>query len=205
MLKPKNYENTPAAGENEPVELGGHIMVIKLVEETKSKSGKDMVKVYLDFAEDDRQPGHFENQYDCDGRPDKKWPNQATQYILVNDDNGNCNRSFKAFVTSAESSNEGLIIQWGDGFCHCLRNKRIGGVFGEQMDYYKEQGRELKKRVLRWFCSVDKAADAAIPKMSETKAYKEYKRGGGAPNYGTPDGDGFMSIPDGIGDELPFS
>lgn len=140
MLKPKNYENTPAAGETEPVELGGHIMVIKLVEETKSKSGKDMIKVYLDFAEDDRQPGHFENQYDCDGRPGKKWPNQATQYILVNDDNGNCNRSFKAFVTSAESSNEGLIIQWGTAFAIALGIKGSAACSGSRWTTTKSRG-----------------------------------------------------------------
>lgn len=209
MQKPKNYENTPAAGDFEPVELGGHKMIIKLVEETKSRTGKDMIKVYLDFAEDDRQPGYFANQYENDIRSNKKWPNQATQYILVNDNNGNCSRAFKTFTTCAEHSNEGLVIQWGDSFCHCLRNKKIGGVFGEQMDYYKkegeEQGKELKKRVLRWFCSLDKVLEADIPDANETKAYKEYKQSNIVPNYGVPDNDGFMSIPDGIDEELPFN
>lgn len=41
--------------------------------------------------------------------------------------------------------------------------------------------------------------------MSETKAYKEYKPGGGMPNYGTPGDDEFMNIPDGIDEELPFN
>ena len=44
-----------------------------------------------------------------------------------------------------------------------------------------------------------------MPDMSETKAYKEYKQGGNMPNYGTPDSDGFMNIPDGIDEELPFN
>ena len=66
--------------------------------------------------------------------------------------------------------------------------------------------RGKKKRVLRWFVSLDKVADATIPDMSETKSYKEYKQGVGMPNYGTPGDDGFMNIPDNIDDsELPFN
>ena len=39
MQKPNNYENTQEQGMFEPVELGGHYMVIKQVSETKSKNG----------------------------------------------------------------------------------------------------------------------------------------------------------------------
>ena len=67
------------------------------------------------------------------------------------------------------------------------------------MDYYN--GKEVKKRVLRWFISLDKVADAQIPDITETNTYKAYKAGGGAP---APGGD-FMSIPDGIDEELPFN
>lgn len=202
MQKPNNYDETQAGGEFTPVELGGHKLVIKQVNETKSKTGKDMIVVLFDFAEDDKQPGYFMEQFQNDIRPDKKWPNQATQYILTEDNEGKCNRSFKTFTTCVEHSNAGFSVQWGDKFCQCFKGKKIGGVFGEQMDYYN--GEEKKKRVLRWFCSLDNVADASIPDMSETKAYKEYKQDGGMPNYGTPGGD-FMQIPDGLDEELPFN
>ena len=205
MQKPTAYEETQAQGDWTPIELGGHKLVIKQVNETKSKNGKDMIVVLFDFAEDDKQPGYFMEQFQNDIRPDKKWPNQATQYILTEDAEGKCNRSFKTFTTCVEHSNAGFSVQWGDKFCQCFKGKKIGGVFGEQMDYYREQNKELKKRVLRWFVSLDKVADAAVPDMSETKAYKEYKQGGGMPNYGTPGDDGFMNIPDGIDEELPFN
>lgn len=202
MKKPNNYEATQASGDFTPIELGGHRMVIKSVEEMVSKTGKDMVKIQFDFAGDDRQPGYFWKQFENDIRPDKKYPNQATQYILTEDNDGNCSRSFKTFVTCIEQSNAGFKVQWGDKFCQCFTGKKVGGVFGEQMDYYN--GDEKKKRVLRWFCSLDKAADASIPDMSETKAYKEYKQGGTAQGGGSYD-DGFMTIPDGIDEELPFN
>lgn len=204
MNKPNAYDETQAGGEFIPVELGGHKMVIKSVTEMKSRTNKDMIKVEFDFAEDDKQPGYFSEQFANDIRPDKKWPNQATQYMLTEDAEGKCTRNFKTFTTCAEHSNAGFSVQWGDKFCQCFKGKKIGGVFGEQMDYYN--GEEKKKRVLRWFVSLDKVADATIPDMSETKSYKEYKQGVGMPNYGTPGDDGFMNIPDNIDDsELPFN
>lgn len=201
MQKPNNYENTQAQGEFTPVELGGHKLIIKQVNETVSKKGKQMIVVLFDFAPDDIQPGYFTKQFRDDIRPDKKWPNQATQYILTEDENGDCSRSFKTFITCVEHSNSGFTTQWGDAFAKQFKNKKIGGVFGSQMDYY--DGKEKEKRVLRWFISMDKVTDAKIPEMSETQAYKNHINGY-APGS-TPAGDGFMNIPDGIDEELPFN
>ena len=201
MQKPRNYEDTQAQGEFTPVELGGHQMVIKQVTETKSKTGKDMIVVLFDFDQSDKQPEYFMKQFRDDIRPEKKWPNQATQYILVHDEDGKCSRSFKTFTTCVKHSNPGFEESWGDNWGAQFKNKKIGGVFGPQMDYYN--GREMEKRVLRWFVSYDKAADAQIPNLSETQAYKN--RVSGYPQGSVPAGDGFMNIPDGIDEELPFN
>lgn len=201
MKKPNNYENTQAQGEFIPVELGGHKLIIKQVNETTSKAGKPMIVVLFDFAQDDVQPGHFMEQFKNDIRPEKKWPNQATQYILTEDNDGNCSRSFKTFITCAEHSNNGFTVQWGDDFERQFKNKKIGGVFGTQMDYY--DGKEREKRVLRWFVSLDKASDAKIPDISETQAFKNHING--YPQGSVPTGDGFANIPDDIDEELPFS
>lgn len=198
MNKPNNYEETQAGGDFTFVELGGHKLVIKQVSETKSKTEKDMIVVLFDFADDDKQPHYFMDQFKNDIRPEKKWPNQATQYILTEDADGKCSRSFKTFTTCVEHSNAGFTTQFGDKFGDQFKGKKIGGVFGEQMDFYN--GEEKKKRVLRWFTSSDKVADAAIPEMSETKAFKEQKNNGSATST-----DGFMNIPDGIDEELPFN
>ncbi len=201
MQKPRNYEETQAQGEFTPVELGGHQMVIKQVTETKSKTGKDMIVVLFDFDQSDKQPEYFMKQFRDDIRPEKKWPNQATQYILVHDEDGKCSRSFKTFTTCVKHSNPGFEESWGDNWGAQFKNKKIGGVFGPQMDYYN--GREMEKRVLRWFVSYDKATDAQIPNLSETQAYKN--RVSGYPQGSVPAGDGFMNIPDGIDEELPFN
>lgn len=49
MNKPNNYDNTQAAGEFTPVELGGHKLIIKQVTETTSKNGKPMIVVLFDL------------------------------------------------------------------------------------------------------------------------------------------------------------
>ncbi len=203
MQKPNDYDNTQAQGEYIPVELGGHKLIIKQVTETVSKAGRPMVVVYFDFAPDDVQPGYFTEQFKNDIRPDKKWPNQATQYILTEDSDGSgrCNRSFKTFTTCVEHSNTGFTTQWVENFGAQFKGKKIGGVFGEQMDYYN--GKEVTKRVLRWFTSLDKVADAAVPEKNETRAYKNHMNGYAA--GATPAGDGFMNIPDGVDEELPFN
>lgn len=202
MQKPKNYDNTPVQGEFTPVELGGHKLIIKQVSETKSKTGKPMIVVLFDFAPEDKQTGYFTERFKNDIRPDKKWPNQATQYILLEDDRRETSKGFKTFCTCAEHSNVGFKISWEANWGAQFKNKRIGGVFGEQLDYYNDK--ETKKRILRWFTSFDKAPDAAVPEITESQAYKNHKNG--YPAAASSAGDGFMYVPDSINDEeLPFN
>ena len=183
MQKPNNYDATPVQGEFTPVELGGHKLVIKQVNETKSKTGKDMIVVFFDFAQDDAQPGYFAEQFKNDIRPDKKWPNQATQYILVLDNEGNTSKSFKTFTTCVEHSNAGFVTV-GDNFGAQFKEKKIGGVFGIVEEEYNG---ERKKRKLRWFVSSDKAKDAEIP------TEKLLPVDNSAP-FEPTDSDGFMNI-----------
>ena len=57
MNKPNGFDTVAASLSFEPLKLGGHVCVIKGVEETKSKTGKDMLKVALDIGGDDKQAG----------------------------------------------------------------------------------------------------------------------------------------------------
>ena len=198
MQKPNGYDEAKAGGDFTPVELGGHQLVIKQVNERVNKNNQPMIVVLFDFAQNDTQPGYFMEQFKNDIRPDKKWSNQATQYINVYDSEGKTSRVFKTFTTCVEHSNTGFTTQWGDNFCQQFKEKRIGGVFGEQMDFYN--GEEKKKRVLRWFVSSDKVADAQVPELTETNAYKQHKSGSAMVSNGD-----FMNIPDGIDEELPFN
>lgn len=201
MEKPNNYENTQIQGEFTTIELGGHIMEIKEVLEMKSRTGKNMLKVSFDFASQDVQPEYFLNQFRDDIRPEKKWPNAGTTYILTEDQDGNCSRSFKTFTTSVEKSNPGFSVQWGANFAPCFKGKLVGGVFGVVHDYYNDKC--IEKHQLRWFRSIEGVKEADIPKEIETDAFKNRnKNSDPLANIGTDD---FMKIPDEIDEELPFN
>lgn len=191
MKMPNNYEQTKIGGEYTPVSLGGHHLIIKKVEETKSKTGKEMLKVYIDMAANDSQPEFFANEFRNDIRPDKKWPRNGTVYIIVEDKDGNCTKNFKRFITSFEHSNNVESI-WGDKFASQFKDKKIGGVFGEVENEYN--GKVSMRHELRWFCSDENADGANVPEPK----YLDNKQ------PITTSDSGFMDIPEGAQEELPF-
>jgi len=191
MNKPTGYDEVQV-GEFTPATDGGHTMVIKGVREEKSKTGKDMVVVAFDFDKSDVQPGYFADLFEKDIRPEKKWPNTGTQYILTLDgQTGKTSKSFKSFITSFEKSNN-VECTWGANFCEQFKGKRIGGVFGIVEEEYN--GKINKRHKLRWFCEYSKAKDAPIPepKLLNTNA------------SAAPMGTGFVNVADGSDEEIPF-
>lgn len=193
MQKPNSYDETKAGGSYTPVELGGHHMIIKQVKEVKSSTGRPMLVVLMDMAKNDKQAGYASTEFANDIRPDKKWPNSCTKYVMVDDANGNCNRDFKGFVTSFEASNNCEAI-WGDGFCAQFKNKKIGAVYGEVENTYN--GKTTMRHEIRWFCSDDKVDTAAIPQPKYEK-----KTNASAASSGSGD---FMAIPESDEADLPF-
>ena len=195
MQKPNNYENTKAGGDFTPIELGGHHIIIKNVEETTSKAGKPMLKISFDFAKNDRQADYMSNEYKNDIRPDKKWPHAGTQYILSEDKDGNCSKSFKSFITAFESSNNCSAI-WGEKFAAQFKNKKIGGVFGEVENEYN--GKTTMRHELRWFCADDKVDGAAIPAAKLLNGSNSGN--GGSSTSSAPD----VNVPEGTDEEVPW-
>ena len=114
-------------------------------------------------------------------------------------------RSYKTFCTCFENSN-GVKINWAENsaeWCAQFKNKRIGGCFGVVHSVYN--GKEYASPELRWFLSDDKVDDCAIPKEKELSAEeaKQLTSTTGNPMPTSPDG--FMSIAEGVGEELPFN
>lgn len=197
MQKPNNFDNVSVSGNFTPITLGGHHLIIKKVEESQTRTGKDMIIVAFDMAPGDSQPGYFSKEFANDIRPDKKWPRAGRQYIVVLDNQGNTSRSFKTFISSVEKSNSGFVTQWGDNFGAQFKGKRIGGVFGEVENEYN--GKVTMRHELRWFCADDKADNANIP---NPKHLPNSNRTVSAP--AASEIDGFLSIPDGMEEEVPF-
>ena len=165
MQKPKSFDNVAASLSFTPLELGGHVCVIKNAQETTSKTGKPMLKVALDIADGDPQAGYYLERFKNDDRENKKWP--CISYVVTEDKDGNASRGLARFVTSIESSNPGFVFPWDN--VELLRDKRVGGVFGQE-EYKATDGNIKKATKLMWFCSADKAKDAKVPELKEYKA-----------------------------------
>lgn len=193
MQKPNNFDEVSAGGDFTPIITGGHHAVIVSVKEQKSATGKDMVVVAIDFAKNDAQPGYFKEQFESDTRADKKWPYQGVQYIVTEDADGKCSRSFKSFITSFERSN-GVTTNWGDKFVNQFKNKKIGVVYGEVEEEYN--GEIRTRRRIRWFCEDTKVDSQNIPE----KKYLTNTNNTAT----TPAADSFMNIPEGTDEEIPF-
>lgn len=190
MQKPNNYEETQVGGDYTPVELGGHTAIIKNVEEMTSRTGKPMIKVSFDFDKNDSQPEYFMQSFKADIRPDKKWPFQGTNYIMSEDQNGACSKSFKTFINCVEKSNNAECV-WGDKFAAWFKNKKVGVVFGEVEEEYN--GETKMRRRIRLFCQYDSAKTANVP---DTKYLENTSN--------TSTSNGFVNVPDGSEDEIPF-
>lgn len=195
MIKPNNYENVQT-GDFMPADPGGHHMIIKQVKEQTSRSGKQMLVVAVDFAPNDRQPLYFSKLFEGDTRPEKKWPHAGTIYVVSTDNNGQCSKNFKTFITSFEKSN-GVQATWGEGaaFLKQFAGKKIGGVYGIVEEEYN--GERKKRSLLRWFCEDSKAESSRVPEP------KLMDQGAAPVPAGTTDASGFtpVEIPT---DELPF-
>lgn len=189
MQKPNSYDDVKI-GEFTPIELGGHHAIIKDVREQKTSTGKDMIVVAIDFASNDKQAGYFLNSFENDIRPDKKWPYQAVQYIVVEDADNKTTRNFKSFITAFEDSNN-CEATWGDSFCLQFKGKKIGVVYGNVEEEYN--GEIKMRRRIRFFCK------DSIVDTTKVPADKLLNTSGSASAN-----NGFMSIPNNSDEVIPF-
>ena len=201
MQKPNGYDEAQTMGEYVPVELGGHYATVLQVKEMDSSTGKKMIVVLFDFDKTDSQPGYFKKQFDNSDREEKKWPFAGSMYIMVHDwqDSSKTSRNFKTFCTCIQKSNDYEIIWGGNDWEKQFKGKKIGVVYGEVEKEYN--GEYRMRRNPRWFCTWDRVKDADVPAA-------KYLNGSGPaqPAITQPqtDSSGFLSVPEGAEDEIPF-
>jgi hypothetical protein len=201
MIKPNGYDEASTQGEFEQIELGGHHLIIKQVSEKKNKNGGDMIVVSFDFANNDKQPNFFMNQFKEDIRPEKKWPRRGTSYINVLDSKGNTSRNYKTFCTCFENSNN-TKINWVEDsatWCAQFKNKRVGGAFGIVHSIY--DGKEIAPVELRWFITNSKVEETKAPKEKMLSDSDKASLNVGNTS-GTPD---FVQVTDSEEEALPFN
>lgn len=199
MRKPNNYDSLSIGGFT-PVALGGHICVIKKVQEEDDNGnkitnsyGNPMIIISIDFDDSDTQPRYFSKLFADDIRPDKKWPIGGRIYITYEDDKGNATPAIKRFH-SAWTKSTGKEIRWGDNYADQFTGTKIGAVYGEKENEYN--GKITMQHKHRYWCSIDEALKADIPKPIYLNGTQASQVQPGAQT------DVFAPVED---DELPFN
>ena len=204
LKKPNNYENVEVMEfDFEKLELGGHKgVIIKAEEYTSEVSGKTSLKVYVDTASDDKQPGYFKKQYENDTRIDRKYPNGAIKYVPLGEEENQI-KMLKSFLTCVENSNTNYTYDWNKEVDQ-LTGKKIGIVFGQE-EYPSQDGTTKLATKLNQFRSIDKVDNVKIPKVKKLDNsyvdYDEYIKSKNSSDEPFSDFENIVEISD---EELPF-
>lgn len=188
-------------GESERLELGGHELVIMDAREHTGLTGNVSLKICVDIAGNDKQKGFFKRQYDNNNLSERKWPNGATKYLSLKDEQISY---LKGFITSLEKSNNNFKFNT-KGTWEQLKGLKIAGQFGLE-EYEKQDGDIGTATKLVQFRSLDKLNEIKIPKVKllngELMEYEEYKnRNNEVQQLNDLFGSGVVEISD---EEMPF-
>lgn len=191
-----DYNETKAYGDIQQLPKGGYVLKIMGAEICENSIGQ-YVKISCDVAEGEYM-NFFANEYRNQQSEDKKW---HCNYLLnvPNDDgsekDGWTKRRFKTVTEALEDSNTGYVFNWDE---KSLKGKLIGGLFNER-EYQANDGNVRRTSNLAQLCSVEKIRSGKYQLPND----KLLNNSASAIQPKT-DQNGFMNIPDGAADELPF-
>ena len=179
---------------------GGYVCKVIGVKYTKGEEGKsDFIEIQFEIAEGEYK-GFFQKQYEANTNEDKKYKGRTKIYIPTDDGSekdGWTKKTFAGWTNAFEESNEGYLWDWDE---KKWKNKLIGIVFGETGTVIS--GRDVVYTEARFAVSAEKIRSGNYP-AAKFKAKNGYPSDGGSANSGS-DNNGFLNIPEGAVEDLPF-
>ena len=189
-----DYEKTQAYGDYQQLPKGAYVLKVLGVDLNENSVGQ-YITLHCDVNEGEFKD-FFTKDYKAQQSEDKKW--HCNFFINVPNDDGSekdgwTKRRFKTIMEAFEESNEGYHFDWDE---QKLKGKTIGGLFNIR-EYEKKDGSVGSATNLAQLCKVSSV-------RNETYRIPDDKRLQRKPAPAT-DEDGFMKIPDGVDEELPFN
>lgn len=190
MEKIQGWDEAPAyTGETQSLPAGLYHCIIKQVNVQKDRNNNEQLIICFDIS-DGEYKGFYQKQFDLrkQNSIDVKWGGIHRQFTH---DKGL--PFFKGMICSIEKSNNGYRWDWNE---KGLVGKLFGGVFGRE-EFATGDGEKKMATKLVQIRSLEGLNDAKIPEdklLNESTSSK-------AP---ATDSNGFMNIPEGIDEELPF-
>lgn len=191
-----DYEKTQSYSDYQQLPKGGYVLKIVGAEVKENSNGQYTI-IRCDVAEGEFKDFYL-NDYHSQQTEDKKW---RCNYLLntPKDDgteqDGWTKRKFKTVTEALEESNPGYHFDWDE---KKFKGKLIGGLFNERE--YEKDGNVRRATNLAQLCTVEKIRSGNY-KIPADKLLNN----SGSYNNTSAASDGFMNIPDGIDEELPFS
>ena len=201
ISKPNGYDEAPAyTGEFAQLPAGLYICEI-LGAKQEDYNGHARFIMQFDIAEGEHK-GFYQKQYNAE-----KQASQNAKFKGVHRQNMEDQGLpfFKGLMTSVERSNQWYRFPWGTkGNEKTLVGKKFGAVMGRE-EFLTADGEKRMATKIVQIRSVDGLKDAKIPedKLLENEPGKNVMPSRSS-QTAPADKDGFMNIPDGIDEELPF-
>ena len=156
------------------------------------------VSITFDIAEG-KYAGFYQAQFDRNSNEDKKWPYDAVFYLNIPNDSSPeyVWRNWNTFFADLEDSNSGFVF---DGDLKKLKGKLIGGKFHIKQTK-GNNGTIYDHTRMKFSCVAEDVRQGKAGRLPNDKPIE------GAPAATTGSAsaiDGFLSIPEGAEDELPF-
>jgi len=201
MKKLEGYEKAQAYSNTERLPVGGYVLkILDAVEQDNSEKGwNNQLILSFDIVEGEHKD-FFAANYKAQTEEDRKW--KGTYRLRVPKDDGSeqdnwTMRRFKTVMGAFEDSNSGYHWNWDE---QTLKGKLIGALFNNKE--YEFNDRHGFYTNCHSLVTVEKIRSGEFEIPPDTLLKKEKKQENG---YGKADADGFMTIPDGIDEELPFN
>lgn len=194
-----DYSETKSYSQGQALPKGAYVLKILGAEVCENSNGQ-YVKIGCDIAEGEFKD-YFAKDYKAQQSEDKKW---RCNYLLnVPKDDGTeqdgwTKRRFKTVIEAMEESNPGYHFDWDE---KKFKGKLIGGLFNERE--YEANGDVKKATNLAQLCTVESVRNNTY-KLPADKLLGTRNSSTTSPSTNNSS-NGFMNIPDGIADQLPFN
>ena len=174
--------------------------VIKIMgaKEDTWPSGDKVVRIAFDIAEG-KYMGFYQAMFDRNTNEDRQWPYDAVFNLNVPNDNSQPYvwDNWNTFFADLEDSNSGFIF---DGDLKKLKGKVIGGKF--HIEQTAKNGNVYDHTKMKWSCVADDVRNGKAGRLPNDKLIGTGRTA--SKTSSASEMDGFLSIPEGAEEELPF-
>lgn len=180
--------------------VGAYVAKVLDVRFRTFDSGRQQIVVAFDIEEGECK-GFFKKQFDENQQEDKKWKGTAGIYVPTDDgseQDGWTKNAFAKWTDSLEKSNDGYVWDWDE---NKWKNKLIGLVFRKTGTVI--EGKEVTYTEVAFPVDVKTVRDGKAPE-AKFKAKNGYTGNQQTAPAIQTDEQGFMKIPDGVAEQLPF-